>query len=110
MRGWRAKCLLIIGACIAGGALAAPFPIERPQVAATDVAVKRVRGNEQRARELLRNVVSAPDSPRGHALLVATRKALTRGPDLITFDRAILGDGTVVVRTAFHGRGESGGG
>jgi hypothetical protein len=54
--------------------------------------------------------VSAPDAPRGPALLRAVRRRLPTGPDVVTFHRSVRADGAVVIRTAFHARGESGGG
>jgi hypothetical protein len=81
-----------------------------PREQATDAAAERVRASAEGARGLLQDLVSAPDAPRGQALLDQVRERFPSGPDVITFDEQVRSDGAVALRTAFHARGESGGG
>lgn len=81
-----------------------------PSEKATDAAAERVRANANQAREVLLGLASAPAAPHGQALLDQARENLSASPDVITFFEQIRPDGGIVVRAAFHARGEAGGG
>lgn len=77
---------------------------------AEDAAAERVRTSATATRALVRDVVFDPDAPRGPALRDRVREQVPGGPDVLTFHEAVTADGVVVLRVAFHARGESGGG
>ncbi len=107
--GARCRPALLVTALVLGAA-AALAACAGTRSAAEAAAAERVRASATGTRDLLREVVSAPDAPRGQALRDRVLEQVPGGPDVITFHDGVTADGAVVVRTAFHARGEAGGG
>jgi hypothetical protein len=100
----------IVAAAAVGLGIAVISTSDGTDERALDAATAQVRAGALSMREQLLGVVSARGAPRGPALLRAVRRWLPAGPDVLTFHQSVRPDGAVVIRTAFHARGESGGG
>ncbi|MBM7790367.1 hypothetical protein [Tenggerimyces flavus] len=81
-----------------------------PREDATDAATEQVRTSAYGTRDLLQDLVSDPDAPRGQALLDHVLYHFPGGEDVITFTKQVGPDGTLTLRTAFHTRRQYGGG